>query len=67
MVLNSHSGCYIENTYRIGRALVEEGRPGVPIEKATRIDQVRDLDLDVVHWFKINWRLGPIDVLMDWV
>lgn len=46
----------------IGRALVEGGRPGTPMEKAARVDQVRDhgsLDLRVVNWFKINWRLEP--------
>jgi len=69
MICFKHSGCYIENNDSLGRALVEEGRPDIPMEKATGIDQARDscgLDLGAVKWFKIHWRPEPTDVLMDW-
>lgn len=52
-----------------GGALLEGGRPGIPTEKAMRIDQARghsSLDLRIVNWFKINGRLEPIHLLMDW-
>ena len=51
----------------IEKALVG-GRPGVPVEMVTRTHQARDhggLDLEVDNWFKINWRLEPMDLLMD--
>lgn len=46
------------------------GRPGVPVEMVTRTHQARGhggLDLGIDNWFKINWRLEPMDLLMDWV
>lgn len=51
------------------KALVGD-RPGVPVEMATRTHQARGpggLDLGIDNWFKINWRLEPMDLLMDWV